>query len=218
MNTSQHYHRNVNNYIHLILGPMYAEKSTNLLRQYRLSKKSGKNCILIKYAGDNRYTDEDYIATHDQLLSVEKALACAELKEAELNNNFIYADVICIDEIQFYPDGVEFCNKWRDLGKTVIACGLYADYLRNPFATIPLLIAIADKVEFFHSICHDCKQYNASASYRITNETEQTVIGGTDKYEPLCQLCYNTRMNIRAARPSLQTYANKLQAYADNIF
>lgn len=206
---------NNRNYIHLILGPMYAEKSTNLLRQYRLAKKSGRTCLLIKYMGDDRYTSEDYIATHDRLLSAEKALACNVLSEAEQDQNFMYADVICIDEIQFYPDSVEFCHKWRDLGKTIIACGLYSDFKRMPFASMPALIAIADQVEFLHAICHDCRQYNASASYRTSNETSQTVIGGTDKYEPLCQLCYNVRMRIRMANEGTDPVSQK--AYAASL-
>lgn len=51
--------------IELIMGPMFAGKSTELLRRVKRLEISGKKCLSIKYAADNRYS-KDAIATHDQ--------------------------------------------------------------------------------------------------------------------------------------------------------
>ena len=51
--------------IELIMGPMFAGKSTELMRRVRRHKISGKKCLLIKYIADDRYSN-DCIATHDQ--------------------------------------------------------------------------------------------------------------------------------------------------------
>jgi thymidine kinase len=174
---------------------MYAEKSTNLLRQYRRFKLTQQRCLLVKYSGDNRYTDENYIATHDRVVSTERAVSCHHLslleKEVDLRN----FDVICIDELQFYPDNLAYCQKWRAQGKTIIACGLYADFERKPFNNMPELIAISDKIEFLTAICVDCRNDGATTSFRMSDEKEQVVIGGHDKYVPLCQICYEKRKN-----------------------
>lgn len=181
--------------IHLILGPMFAEKSTTMLRQFRRNKLSKKQCLLVKYHGDNRYTDKNYIATHDRTLSSEQAYACHHLSDLETKHEVDLNDydVICIDEIQFFPDKIEFCLKWRSRGKRIVACGLYADFRRRPFVEIPDLIALSDKTEFLKAICLDCLEDKATTSYRMSGEKEQVVVGGADKYLPLCQLCYERR-------------------------
>lgn len=51
--------------IELIIGPMFAGKSTELLRRVKRHQISGKDCLRIKYAEDVRYSD-DCISTHDQ--------------------------------------------------------------------------------------------------------------------------------------------------------
>ena len=50
--------------LELIIGPMFAGKSTELLRRVKRHAISGKNCLYVKYAADTRY-DTSCIATHD---------------------------------------------------------------------------------------------------------------------------------------------------------
>jgi len=50
--------------IEMIIGPMFAGKSTELLRRMNRHKFSGKNCLYVKYVEDNRYCEKS-IATHD---------------------------------------------------------------------------------------------------------------------------------------------------------
>jgi thymidine kinase len=196
MSANSHHHP----YLHLILGPMFAEKSTTLLRNSRRFQLARQKCVLIKYQGDQRYTDKNYIATHDQILSRESAYPCHHLFDLESTHpelNLEDFDVICIDEIQFFPDSLEFCQKWRNHGKIIIACGLYADFKRKPFPNLPELIAISDKTEFLKAICQDCSRDAATTSYRLSDEAEQVVVGGAEKYLPLCQSCYERRHSLK---------------------
>jgi thymidine kinase len=50
--------------IEMIMGPMFAGKSTELLRRVNRLEISGKKCISIKYSADTRYF-ENSISTHD---------------------------------------------------------------------------------------------------------------------------------------------------------
>ena len=61
---SEHYKPNFKGMIELIIGPMFAGKSTELLRRVRKHEISGKQCLYVKYAADTRY-DTTSIATHD---------------------------------------------------------------------------------------------------------------------------------------------------------
>ena len=42
--------------IEMIIGPMFAGKSTELLRRVQKHRISGKKCLFIKYAADTRYS------------------------------------------------------------------------------------------------------------------------------------------------------------------
>ena len=46
------------------MGPMFAGKSTELLRRVKRFEISGKKTLSIKYSADNRYA-KDAISTHD---------------------------------------------------------------------------------------------------------------------------------------------------------
>jgi ABC-type polar amino acid transport system ATPase subunit len=44
--------------IELIMGPMFAGKSTELLRRVNRLEISGKKCLSVKFSGDQRYSDD----------------------------------------------------------------------------------------------------------------------------------------------------------------
>lgn len=51
--------------IEMIIGPMFAGKSTELIRRVKRLEISGKKCLTIKYILDDRYS-VDNISTHDK--------------------------------------------------------------------------------------------------------------------------------------------------------
>lgn len=174
--------------LNLIIGPMFSGKSTMLLTRYRRYGIAGKNCLLIKYAGDRRYDDsEECVVTHDQLRY--RATSCKKLQELDdviMNSDY---DVICIDEIQFYPDASIYCDKWANAGFIVEACGLSGDFRRKPFEQISLLIPMCEDIEHVKAVCKNSGQ-DATYSQRISREEEQEVIGSTDKYQAVSRQCY----------------------------
>jgi thymidine kinase len=171
--------------LNLIIGPMFSGKSTMLLTRYRRYQIAGKKCLLIKYANDTRYSTKE-IVTHDNLRY--KATSCKKLKEV---HDFIQDyDVICVDEIQFYEDGAHYTDLWANNGKIVEVCGLNGDYLRNPFEQISLLIPYADDISFVTAVCKDTGN-DAVFTMRLTDESEQEVIGSDDKYQSVSREIYN---------------------------
>ena len=165
--------------IWLVIGPMYSGKTTTLFDY--LKQFADKKCILLKYALDNRYGDGEVVVSHD--LVKHKALCVKRLVDIELDY-----DVICIDEGQFFPDIVNFCEKYAALGKKVIVSALSGDYNREPFPNISNLISKAEHIIHKRAICA-CSN-NASFSFRLTEEREVVLLGGTDKYKPVCRACF----------------------------
>jgi thymidine kinase len=75
------------------MGPMFAGKSTELIRRIQRLEICDKKVLKIKFKMDDRYSQE-CISTHDSKKT--KAMACFELKEVgEMWRNF---DVIAVDE------------------------------------------------------------------------------------------------------------------------
>eukprot|EP01130_Rhizamoeba_saxonica_P002664 TRINITY_DN12425_c0_g1_i1.p1 TRINITY_DN12425_c0_g1~~TRINITY_DN12425_c0_g1_i1.p1 ORF type:complete len:247 (-),score=49.00 TRINITY_DN12425_c0_g1_i1:55-741(-) len=174
-----------NGQIQLIFGPMFSGKSTELIRRIRRYTISKRKCVVIKYNMDNRYTNTKRVCTHDQ--QMYGAIACGILKDVEsICNEF---DVIGIDEGQFYPDVVEFCEKMANLGKIVVVAALDGTFQRKPFNDILHLIPLAEDIVKLNAVCVRCHQ-NAPFSQRIGLETAVEVIGGADKYISVCRSCF----------------------------
>ena len=111
-----------------------------------------------------------------------------------LSKEFTEANVILINEGQFFKDIVPWVKKAVDTyKKTIYICGLDGDFKRVQFNNwLGELIPFCDKITKLTSICGDCKSKPAIFSHRISDEQEQEVIGN-DNYIPLCRNCYNTR-------------------------
>lgn len=170
---------------------MFSGKSTLLLTRYRRYQIAGKKCILIKYSKDNRYDNSaEMLVTHDKVSY--RAKSCTSLEEVDkLVQGY---EVICIDEIQFYPDASKYCDKWANEGKIVEACGLSGDFRRQPFEQISLLIPMCDDISHVKAVCKDTG-LDAPFSKRLTDEQEQEVIGSTDKYQAVSRQKFFNKPN-----------------------
>ena len=92
--------------IEMIVGPMFAGKSTELMRRIRRHKLAYKRCLVIKYARDQRHGEkETELSTHDN--NRISAVPCNNLYDAITEARD--SDVIGIDEAQFYPDLIKVC-------------------------------------------------------------------------------------------------------------
>ena len=107
--------------IEMIVGPMFAGKSTELMRRIRRHELAYRRCVVIKYAKDQRHGEgETQLATHDNHRI--RAVPCTKLSEAWSHARD--SDVIGVDEAQFYPDLIQFCDEMADAGKIVILAAL----------------------------------------------------------------------------------------------
>jgi thymidine kinase len=174
--------------IELIIGPMFSGKTTFLINRINRYTYSKKKCVLIKYLGDTRYSNE-FAATHDKIF--HKAISATMLSF----DLYLDYDVIGIDEGQFFPDILQFSEKMADNGKVVIISCLNADYLRKGFENVLKLVPISETITKLSAVCVNCGK-DASFTKRLTDEKETEIIGGTDKYTALCRLCFNQALSL----------------------
>lgn len=86
-------------------------------------------------------------------------------------------DVVAIDEGQFYPDIVEFCEDLANLGVIVMVAALDGTFQRKPFGNIINLLPVAEKVTKLTAVCVYCSN-EASFTQRVIESEEIELIGG----------------------------------------
>jgi len=175
--------------IQVIFGPMFSGKTTELLRRIKRYQVAKYKCAVIKYENDKRY-DADDVSTHDR--QTYKAISAGNLNQ--VRSKVQEFEVIGVDEGQFFPDVVQFCEDMAKLKKTVIVAALDGDYLRKPFGNIIDLVPLAESVVKLSAVCMNCYG-EGSFTKRICGGTQLEVIGGTDKYMAACRECHE---NINA--------------------
>jgi len=175
---------------------MFSGKSTELLRRIRRYTIAKRSCIVLKYHNDTRYEVEK-VSTHDKI--VWNAVPCAVLEKVK--DIALQHDVIGIDEGQFFPDVVSFCEQMANMGKVVIVAALDGTFQRKPFGSILDLVPIAEDVTKLTAVCVLC-QGEASFTKRLGDETEIELIGGEDKYIAVCRTCYHTQKKTQPTLPN----------------
>lgn len=164
--------------LHLVIGPMFSGKTSYLMTMYRRYSLAGYKVVVVKYSGDKRYdTDNTVLTTHDMV----KISAVSADNLSDLEGKTSQYDIILVDEVQFYPDSPEICDKWAQDGKIVIASGLSGDYMRKPFTTISELVALSDEITHLTAVCTKSGK-DAPFSKRIVESKRQKLIGGCESY------------------------------------
>lgn len=83
-------------------------------------------CLIVKYANDDRYSNQD-VCTHDHVMTA--GLSATQLTHIKTQAHKY--SVIGIDEGQFFPDIVPFCEEMANAGKTIIVAALDGTFQRK---------------------------------------------------------------------------------------
>ena len=176
----------------IVIGPMFAGKSSYILSLVSRHNAIGTPVLVIKHSIDNRYSySESDVVTHDQRHAV-----CSSVENL---NNRILRDrvrehrVIIVDEAQFFTGLVSFV-KWAvdEQDKQVYLMGLDGDSNREMFGEILQCVPLADRIQKLTGFCKRCANGTPGIfTYRNTGPSDQQVIvGGLEMYEVLCRECY----------------------------
>ena len=187
-------------HIELIIGPMFAGKTTELLRRARSLSVIGRRVLFVAHALDaTRY------AAGDVWTSIEAAVRTHD-RDEQRGSNVVYAsrltalddlvasaNVVAVDEVQFFPDLLEFVTRHEgrdDL--TILLSGLDSDASRRPFGDTLAVIPLCDdvvKLRAFDTVARDGSR--ASFSLRLNSgDTSVVSVGGSDQYAAVSRSTY----------------------------
>ena len=175
--------------IDIIIGCMFSGKSTEIIRQYKRYSSIGKNVLLINHKSDNRY-GVGVVSSHDKIQL--NCVSCTKLFNLIDEDIFMNADIIMIEEAQFFEDLFSFViNAADNINKIVIISGLDGDYKREPFGDILKLIPHAENVIKMKALCKICNDGTPGCfTKRIVNSENQLLVWGIDSYIPVCRVHY----------------------------
>ena len=185
-------------WIEIIAGGMFSGKSEELIRRLRRSVIARQRVQVFKPLLDDRFSIEEVVSRDDRRLKATPV----PTSETLLARVEIGVQVVGIDEVQFFDDGiVEVCMQLADAGIRVIAAGLDQDYMRRPFGPMPALLAVAEEVSKMHAVCVRCRG-SAHYSQRVAGGNAQVEVGDSS-YEARCRYCYE-RYRAEAQETAVQ--------------
>ena len=195
-------------FLEIFVGPMFSGKTSKLLEIHKQCTFCSIPVCVINHCDDTRY-HESLMSSHDKVM-----IPCIQTNrisniwnyQHQLDENYDKqcddhmkmrsAEVILINEAQFFNDLYETVVDMLREKKQVYISGLDGDFERKKFGRILDLIPLCDKVTKLKSLCSLCKNGTSGIfSLRLSPEKVQTLIG-SDNYIPVCRKCYETHLTI----------------------
>jgi thymidine kinase len=180
-------------WIELICGSMFSGKTEELLRRIRRAEIARRKIQVFKPRVDSRYGLER-VASHDGVARDDAHVVATAHEIVPLIEDD--TEVVAIDEVQFFDWAIaDVCTVLADRGKRLILAGLDQDFRGEPFGPMPLLMALAERVDKFQAICVVCGAA-ASRTQRLIDgrparyDDPIILVGGSESYEARCRDCH----------------------------
>ena len=187
-------------HLKVYMGCMFSGKSTSLLNEAQRYRHITDNILMVNHVFDLKRNNDSVsktglgqIKTHDNKTS--SALMVNSLGEL-LTNDFFHskyesADVVIIDEAQFYDDLFLFISSQLargDIRKVFIVGGLSGDFQMNHIGQLYKLLPLADDIVKLNAYCTFCKDGTpASFTKRLCDSNDVILVGASSEYAPVCR-------------------------------
>jgi thymidine kinase len=171
--------------LEVICGPMFAGKTTELVRRLAAARSAGLRVLALKPARDTRYSVVE-IKTHAGGAFPATPVADA----AGVIPASAGAQVLAIDEVHFFGSAlVPVVQRLISGGARVIVAGVERDHRGRPFVPFPHLLCEADEVVKLSGACAVCGGPSVHSQRMIASDAD-IVVGGAEMYQPRCRACF----------------------------
>jgi thymidine kinase len=171
--------------LEVVCGPMFAGKTTMLLRRVTEARAAGMAVQIVRPAMDHR-SAADAIQTHGGERMQGISVASAQQVSGAVGE----VQLVVIDEAHFFGAALAgACEALLARGVSVIAAGVDIDHFGRPFEPFPALFAMAHAVHRLQGTCARCGQ-PSTHTQRLVPGGARIVVGGAEAYEPRCEACF----------------------------
>lgn len=169
--------------IEAITGPMFSSKTETLIARIHRATYAKQTVLMFKPIEDTRSGAAVVSHSQKQWPAINIPANLPEQIFAHIEG----VQVVGIDEIQFFsPNVIVVVRQLADSGIRVIVAGLDKDATDNPFGPMPLLLAIADRIDKLTGVCTVCGE-DATCSQSLMETLTPVAIGAADKYAARCR-------------------------------
>lgn len=186
--------------LQVYFGPMGSGKTTRALEQVSQFIALGFTTAYITSKLEEGRAEQDHVFySHNksgaQLKQECTTLRCTILPEIPP----LTAEVVVIDEAQFFSNLVPAVKGYISQGKRVQVYGLASDFKGDKFGSIVDLISFADVAVQMTAKCARCSSESrtivpASFTDRNGDKNEVISVGGMAEYTPVCRY-HHSRLN-----------------------
>lgn len=170
----------------LLLGPMWAGKTTLLIEAFEAARRLEIPVLAVKPRGDNRYSTASEIISHDQRRI--PAVMVDDMSELAKEQSW---DILIVDEAQFIPGLAAYCQDVlrNTVNKKIIIAGLHGNANGEAWPLVAEVLAVCTaNIKFCKAKCEVCGKEAAFTSRRSVGPRVQ--VGGNETYFPSCTKCF----------------------------
>jgi thymidine kinase len=175
--------------LEVVCGSMFSGKTEELIRLLHRAMIARQKVQVFKPTIDIRYSVEKVTSHSGADIDAIPITRASEILEKLKPDT----TVVGVDEAQFIdPEIVPIAQSLADRGIRVIITGLDSDFRGEPFGSMPILMALAEKVTKLQAICMVCGE-PASRTQRIVNghpanyNEPIVIVGAAELYEARCR-------------------------------
>jgi thymidine kinase len=175
--------------VEVICGSMFSGKTDELIRRLRRATIARQKVQVFKPAIDIRYSVEkvtSHAGSEYDAIPIISSENIPERLDADTT-------VVGIDEAQFFgADIVTMVQTLAIKGLRVLVAGLDTDFRGEPFGCMPVLMAVAERVDKLQAICMVCGE-PACRTQRLVNGQPAryndaiVIVGASEMYEARCR-------------------------------
>ena len=193
----------------MIVGPMFAGKTGEVIRRINRFKYQQMRCLIIKHTVDTRYNPKDdkqalRLTTHDYTsFSINDSQGlfdlryCSTLQDIDIGTIQKFGCIVLEEAHMFGKDWWEFVETCLLNAKRSVIVSTIDSYAPTepgqspqPIPGLSQALIWSHKIIKFCSVCSKCRRPNAVFSIRTTDNKNLIDVGGAEKYQPYCIQCY----------------------------
>ncbi|MDP6943542.1 MAG: hypothetical protein QF464_05285 [Myxococcota bacterium] len=178
----------------LVLGPMFAGKTSELRRRIEAHARCGLRAVLVRPARDDRGSADAPLFTHRGDVLDESLAANVTVQRVETLADVALSEtdgLVAVDEGQFFGDLAGTIRRWADGGRTVVVAALNGKSDRSDWRAVGEALAEADAIEHLTAVCMRCRRPDRPAIFSALKGggAAGVLIGGKELYEATCRSC-----------------------------